>query len=96
MTLVERGGRAKSIKVESLHKEDNTAAMATADRASVLNTDQAQHYRRIGKEFADRQAVDHGKDEYSRWTAGALTTTNTVDGSFSIFKRGIERLSAPL
>jgi len=90
VTLVERGGRAKSIKVESLQKADITAAMATADRASVLNTDQAQHYRRIGKEFADHQSVDHGKEEYSRWEGGAVTTTNTVEGFFSIFKRGMK------
>ena len=90
MTLVERGGRARSIKVDTLQKADVVAAMAAADRASVLNTDQAQHYRRIGKEFADHQAVDHGREEYARYDKGALTTTNTVEGFFSIFKRGMK------
>jgi transposase-like protein len=90
VTLVERGGRARSIHVASLKKHDITRAMATADRASVLNTDQAQHYRRIGKEFADHQSVDHGREEYARYDTGALTTTNTVEGFFSIFKRGMK------
>lgn len=90
VSLVERGGRARSIHVDSLQKAEMVRAMQTADRASVLNTDQAQHYRRIGKEFADHQSVDHGKDEYVRYDAGALTTTNTVEGFFSIFKRGMK------
>ena len=85
VTLVERGGRARSIKVESLLKDEIVRAMETAHRDSVLNTDQAQHYRRIGKEFADHQMVDHGRDEYVRGSA----YTNTVEGFFSIFKRGM-------
>ena len=90
VSLVERGGRARSIHVETLQKDEIVRAMATADRASVLNTDQAQHYRRIGKEFADHQAVDHGREEYARYDGDTLTTTNTVEGFFSIFKRGMK------
>jgi transposase-like protein len=89
VTLVERGGRARSIHVADLQKAEVVRAMQTADRASVLNTDQAQHYRRIGKEFADHSAVDHGREEYVRYDEGTLTTTNTVEGFFSIFKRGM-------
>jgi transposase-like protein len=90
VSLVERGGRARSIHVDSLKKEEMVRALATADRASVLNTDQAQHYRRLGKEFADHQSVDHGKEEYGRYEGGKLVTTNTVEGYFSIFKRGMK------
>jgi len=85
MTLVERCGRARSIHVENLRKDEVVRVMELADRRSVLNTDQAQHYRRIGKEFADHQAVDHGRDEYVRGDAH----TNTIEGFFSIFKRGM-------
>lgn len=85
VSLVERGGRARSIKVESLRKDEIVRAMETADRASVLNTDQAQHYRRIGREFAGHAVVDHGREEYVRGAA----YTNTVEGFFSIFKRGM-------
>ncbi len=90
VTMVERGGRARSIHVDSLQKHEIVRAMASADRASVLNTDQAQHYRRIGKEFADHQAVDHGREEYARYDLGTLTTTNSVEGFFSVFKRGMK------
>lgn len=90
MTLVERGGRARSVHVESLRKEDVAAVMAHADRASVLNTDQAQHYRKIGTEFAAHGSVDHGRHEYVRYEKGGITTTNTIEGYFSIFKRGMK------
>lgn len=86
VTLVERGGKARSIKVESLRKDEIVRAMETAHRASVLNTDEAQHYRRIGTEFASHLRVEHGRGEYGRGDAH----TNTVEGFFSIFKRGMK------
>lgn len=59
--------------------------LANADRASVLNTDEASHYRRPGAEFARHDTVLHGGGEYVRGDA----YTNTVEGFFSIFKRGM-------
>jgi transposase-like protein len=90
VTLVERGGRARSIKVETLQKDEIIRAMASAARESALMTDQAQHYRRIGKEFASHDAVDHGAGEYGRREGDTVITTNTVEGFFSIFKRGMK------
>jgi hypothetical protein len=90
VTLVERGGRARSIKVETLQKDEIVRAMATADRASILHTDEAQHYRRIGTEFTAHNRVEHGKDEYGRIENGLSINTNTVEGFFSIFKRGMK------
>jgi hypothetical protein len=49
---------------------------------STLNTDEAQHYKALGKNFADHQAVNHGSGEYAR----GETTTNTVEGFFGIFR----------
>ena len=42
-------------------------------------------YRRIGREFAEHGAVHHYNKEYVR---GDITT-NTIEGAFSIFKRGM-------
>jgi hypothetical protein len=42
-------------------------------------------YRRLKKQFASHETVDHFKDEYARGDV----TTNTVEGYFSILKRGI-------
>ena len=86
VSLVERGGRARSIKVESLRKDEIVRAMETADRNSALYTDEAQHYRRLGTEFVSHERVEHGKGEYGR----GLAHTNTVEGFFSIFKRGMK------
>jgi hypothetical protein len=34
--------------------------------------------------------VNHGKDEYVRYEAERMISTNTVEGYYSIFKRGIK------
>jgi hypothetical protein len=48
-------------------------------------TDQAKQYVKVGREFAGHEVVNHVKDEYVRGNAH----TNTVEGYFSILKRGI-------
>lgn len=91
VTLVERGGRARSIKVDNLRKAEIDRVMRQASRMSVLNTDQAKHYFRFGKEFIAYKSVDHSKDEYGRLDRdGRYASTNTVEGFFSIFKRGMK------
>jgi transposase-like protein len=86
VSLVERGGRARSIKVEELNLE--TIAKVLAENVateSALHTDEARHYRKPGKEFAAHETVNHKAGEYAR---GGVTT-NTVEGFFAIFKRGM-------
>ena len=86
LTMVERGGRSISIKVDDL-------TIPTIKRIigenvvldSTLNTDEAQWYKAPGKNFAKHEAVNHGAGEYVR----GETTTNTVEGFFGIFKRGM-------
>ncbi len=85
VAAVERGGRVRSIKVDSLQKPEIVRAMEGVSRDSHLNTDSAQHYRRLGLEFLSHEMVDHGAHEYVRGGAH----TNTVEGVFSIFKRGM-------
>jgi len=52
---------------------------------AVLMTDDARHYRNIAKQFAGHEAVNHSKGEYVRDDAH----TNTVEGFFGVFKRGM-------
>ncbi len=86
LTMVERGGRAVSVKVEDLTVQTlKTVIGKHVVLDSTLNTDEAQFYKPIGKRFGDHQAVNHGDGEYSR----GVTTTNTVEGFFGIFKRGM-------
>lgn len=91
MTLVERGGRARSVKVEDLTSDTLRAVLVTnASRKSDLHTDELHAYRQPGREFHRHETVNHQAEEYSRHTRdGRKITTNTVEGYFSIFKRGM-------
>ena len=90
LTMVERGGRAISVKVEDLTVRTlKTVIGKHVVLDSTLNTDEAQFYKPIGKRFAEHQAVNHSAEEYVRREGGKLTTTNTVEGFFGVFKRGM-------
>lgn len=85
ISLVERGGRAHSFKVENFQPDTIREVLSHVSRESRLHTDEAHHYRKPGKEFAEHGRVIHCQEEYAR---GDITT-NTVEGFFSIFKRGM-------
>jgi transposase-like protein len=86
ISLVERGGKARSIKVEELDAETVSRVLfENVDPASELNTDEARHYTKPGRKFAKHETVNHKHGEYARGT----TTTNSVEGFFSIFRRGM-------
>jgi hypothetical protein len=55
------------------------------DKSAHLMTDEASMYTKVGREFASHGVVSHGKREYAR----GLNNTNTIEGCFSIFKRGM-------
>ena len=54
-------------------------------KAARLMTDEARHYIKAGREFSEHGVVRHKDGEYGR---GDIHT-NTVEGYFSIFKRGM-------
>lgn len=85
-SLVERGGKVRSHHVPSVSaKTLRPILVAQVDRKSVLMSDDAGQYRIMGPEFAKHEVVNHSIDEYVRGEAH----TNTVEGYFSILKRGI-------
>ena len=85
-SLVERGGRVRSHHVPAVNAKTLRPIMrAHIDRKSFLMTDDAGQYRIIGPEFAGYDTVNHSIEEYVRGDA----FTNTVEGYFSILKRGI-------
>lgn len=87
LTLVERGGSARSFHVDGTTVGTLVPIMrANIQRESMLLTDQASWYKTIGQEYASHGTVDHSKFEYAR---GEIST-NTVEGYFSIFKRGMK------
>lgn len=85
-TLVERGGRARSHHVANVSgKTLRPILMKNVSRKSSLMTDTAGGYMAMGKEFARHEMVDHSVNEYVRGDAHS----NTVEGYFSLLKRGI-------
>lgn len=86
ITLVERGGRARSIKVNDLSQATiRKVLFENIKKDSRLHTDEAHHYRKPGKEFTKHERVNHSSYEYARGDV----TTNTAEGFFGIFKRGM-------
>ena len=86
ITLVERGGKARSIQADDITARTLRAAvLENAKTESRLMTDELRAYRNIGKRFASHESVRHSEDEYVRGEAH----TNTVEGFFSVFKRGM-------
>jgi hypothetical protein len=53
-------------------------------------TDEAPHYDDIGRRFASHETVKHSADEYVRYDGERVISTNTVEGYYSIFKRGMK------
>lgn len=87
VALVERGGSARSFIVDKANKRTvNKILHKNADLASTLMTDESGIYPAAGAHFANHQTVNHSKYEYAR----GATSTNTVEGFFSIFKRGMK------
>jgi transposase-like protein len=87
VALVERDGRVASRHVANVtHKELRPLVVTMVDRASLLMTDEASVYTRMGREFAGHGTVNHGIGEY---VAFEMLHTNTVENFFSIFKRGV-------
>jgi hypothetical protein len=88
ITLIDREtGRAKSTVMRNINSVSVGRVVAkNVAREARLMTDQAAVYKDVGREMADHQAVNHSKEEYRRGDA----YTNTVEGYFSIFKRGMK------
>lgn len=90
LTLVERNtGRARSIVFDNFRKEEiEPIVRANLASEAFLMTDEATMYRKLGRDYADHQVVKHGRGEYVRKGEPAIHT-NTIEGYFSIFKRGM-------
>lgn len=87
LTLVERGGSARSFHIDgTTHATLLPIIRMNIVRESTLHTDQASWYRALKGDFAKHETVNHEADEYVRGNV----TTNTVEGYYSIFKRGMK------
>lgn len=85
-SLVERGGKVRSFHVPSVTGANlKPIIRAHVDRKTRIHTDEFGAYSKLGKEFAAHETVTHGAHEYVRGDV----TTNTIEGYFSILKRGL-------
>jgi transposase-like protein len=92
LTLVERGGAARSFHVDSTSIADIIPVVkANISREAQVMTDTASWYRNlnVGGHFASHDSVNHREEEYVRYDGEKVITTNTVEGYYSIFKRGM-------
>lgn len=86
MSIVERGGNLRSFHVASVGQRELRPILKEQIAASAtVHTDEASYHRSLGKDFAKHEVVNHRIGEYVR---GDIYT-NTLEGYFSILKRGI-------
>ena len=87
ISLVDRNaGNVRSFHVPSADAATVTKIVReNVHTESRLHTDESPLYTKLGKEFAAHETVLHAAKEYARGDV----TTNTVEGYFSIFKRGM-------
>ncbi len=89
-SLVERDGSARSFHMPNVRGENLHAVLDQhASTKSHFMTDEERAFMGIGWNFAAHGTVTHSKDEYVRYENGKAIHTNTVEGFFSILKRGI-------
>jgi ISXO2-like transposase domain len=79
--------------------EINEIVRANVHHETAINTDEGSWYNELGEHFASHDTVHHKSEEYVRYSnvrsfpdgkPGPIVTTNTVEGYYSIFKRGMK------
>ncbi len=88
LSLVDRTtGKARSFKVDAVDgKTIIPIVRKNIAKETVMMTDDAGHYKHLGAGFAGHEIVRHSKGQYGY----GIVHTNTVEGFFSIFKRGMK------
>lgn len=87
LSLVERGGKVKSVHVEDV-KANTLVPIVNeniAKEARVMTDDAATYYNKLDG-FKSHETVNHAANQYVKDDIH----TNTVEGYFSIFKRGMK------
>jgi len=87
-SVVQRGGRVHSRHIEKVTADNlRTVLDDVAEKDAHLMTDTGVLWaKKTGRKHS---LVNHSADEYVRYDEGVMVTTNTVEGYFSLLKRGI-------
>jgi len=87
LALVERGGRVRTFHVAQADQHTvHTIMKANIAKETRIHTDESGIYNIAPWHFAKHETIKHSAYEYARGDV----TTNTVEGYFSIFKRGMK------
>jgi len=87
LTLVERGKGSRSFHVAGTSAADVMPILkANIAKETHIMTDEAGQYAGVKKHFAGHDFTRHGAGEYGR----GEVHTNTVEGFYSVFKRGMK------
>ena len=87
--LVERNGRVRSFRTDNVTAKNlKEKIRENVEKDSIVMTDEFLAYKNLGREFA-HYMVNHGNGEY----VNGDIHTNTIEGFFSILKRGIGGVS---
>lgn len=91
LSLVDREtGKARSIVVDDVKASTLIPILKeNISREARILTDEAAQYKRVDEHFAEHGFTRHGQGEYVSKADPAIHT-NTIEGFFSIFKRGMK------
>lgn len=91
LALVDRdSGKARTMVIDNVKAETlMPIVIANVSREARIMTDEHSGYRDAGKFFAGHGTTSHGKGEYVNLQDRTIHS-NTVEGYFSIFKRGMK------
>lgn len=90
VSLIERGGRVKSIPVDNVSKKTLKKIMVrNINKGAVIMTDEFPAYWWVKDKFRSHGVIKHKDKEY----VAGLIHTNTAEGYFSLLKRGINGTS---
>jgi transposase-like protein len=91
LSLVDRTtGQARSMVVDDLKAKTLIPILeANIAREARIMTDEAGQYKHVNKHFAAHAFTRHGQGEYVSKIDSTIHT-NTIEGFFSIFKRGMK------
>lgn len=91
LSLIDRTtGRSRSMVMDTFKKKDLwPVLMSNVDRNTNIVTDESVIYSNLRPYFRDHASVNHSRGEYV-CAEHPVIHTNTVEGFFSIFKRGMK------
>jgi transposase-like protein len=93
LSLIERGGEARSFHVDSTKKEDIIPIVkANIAKEAHVMTDESNTYSGLGSHFKSHGVVDHSRKEYAYTdrVTNMKIGINAAEGYYSVFKRGMK------